>query len=520
MSTQTENTLKNDSTSIFTHFFACCVSFYLSFILYLTLFDSLKQIILLPMLFVVIYRLTTFAENRISALHICLARSSPALSSLAFYAVVFSILLCGQLLYWFSYYPGGFNLDAYGQWDQVHGLQHLNNWHPVLTTAFYWLITRLNDSFSFCILVQLTLFSASVAYLLLVLQRLYIRDTLLIVVAFCITMNPAVSLNNICLFKDVPFTIIILWITIVLIKIVVSNGKWMDRILHQIFLTFLLATAALIRHNGIFYILPLLFCSLLLYKNQRLRLCLISLALLASLTLIQGPLFDALSVEQHSNVTGESVGIPMATMVNVYLSDPENIPESIRSFLLSITTEEELREHYVLGEWDSCKWEFGGIELFQDMSLKEFIPLFCKAIIADPNAAYQSIRENTRVVWQVFGNVEWDTWVYVEDNDYGIISTPNPICAVITDTLLAASLTSVGAACCWNIGVSNLILIMMSWGSVVRKKYQNFLYIIPVVTYNLLTMLLLCGPSHRYFYFNSVIYLPILLAMLARQDRS
>ena len=69
-------------------------------------------------------------------------------------------------------------------------------------------------------------------------------------------------------------------------------------------------------------------------------------------------------------------------------------------------------EKYILGEWDSCKWEFGGTELFKGDSIKEFIFKFISTIIASPNVAYQAIRENTRVVWQVFGNVERDTWVY------------------------------------------------------------------------------------------------------------
>lgn len=518
MSTPTGNTLKINSTNHFLRLVAGGVSVYISIVVYLTFFDSLKQIILLPILFAAICFLTRFLENRVISPRICRGCTSHALSSVAFYMIALLIVLGGQLLYWLSYYPGGFNLDAYGQWDQVHGLQHLNNWHPVFTTAVYWLITRVNDNFAFCIFVQLFFFSVSVAYLLLTLHHLGIRDLWLIAVAFYIALNPAVGLNNICLFKDVPFTIALIWITVVIMRIVASSGKWMDKISHRIFLIILLAMAALIRHNGIFYILPLLLCLLILYKKRRLQLCSISVMLLAMLALIQGPLFDALSVEQHSNITGESVGIPMATMANVYLSDPQNAPDAVESFLLSIATEEEWLAHYVLGEWDSCKWEFGGIELFQDDSLTEFASLFVKAVIADPDAAYQAIRENTRVVWQIFGNVEWDTWVYIEDNDYGIVSAPNPVCVAITDNLLTASLTPVGAACCWNVGVPNLMLIMMSWVSAVRKKYQKFLYIIPVVAYNLLTMLLLCGPSHRYFYFNSVITAPILLAMLACPD--
>ena len=54
----------------------------------------------------------------------------------------------------------------------------------------------------------------------------------------------------------------------------------------------------------------------------------------------------------------------------------------------------------------------------------------------------------------------------------------------------------------------------MIWFSRVWRRDKNFLYVVPVIFYNLLTMLLLCGPSHRYFYFNNVIFFPVLLLML------
>ena len=78
----------------------------------------------------------------------------------------FFIVLIGQLLYWGAYFPGGFNLDAYGQWYQVHGFLQLDNWHPVITTLIYWLITRVVDTLAMCILFQIVIFSISVAFLL------------------------------------------------------------------------------------------------------------------------------------------------------------------------------------------------------------------------------------------------------------------------------------------------------------------------------------------------------------------
>lgn len=518
MLTPIKNILKINKNIVFAVLASGGVSLYVSIVLYLSVWDDLERIALLPVLFVAICYIIFSLRKKVAAVGIQLTNDSPTFSSIPFYVIVFLIVFGGQLLYWFAYYPGGFNLDAYGQWDQVHGLQHLNNWHPVLTTAFYWLITRVYDSFAFCIFAQLLAFSASISYVLLVLHRLRIKDMLLIIVALYISLNPAIGMNNVCLFKDVPFTIAIIWATTFLIKIIESDGEWINPLLHRVLVTALLVGVALIRHNGIFYIIPFLICLLILYKRQWRKHCSILLGFGVLLTLVQGPLFSALSIEQHSNFTGEAVGIPMATMANVYISDPENIPEDVETFLLSIATEEEWHKNYILGEWDSCKWEFGGTELFQNESIKEFVSKFFTTIIASPDAAYQSIRENTRVVWQVIGNVEWDTWVYIEENDYGIIPSLNPLCLTIANRLLNLSLKRPGTALCWNIGVPTLILVVMIWVSVVREKYKNLLYIIPIIFYNLLTMLLLCGPSHRYFYFNNVLFLPILLIMLSQPD--
>ena len=62
-----------------------------------------------------------------------------------------AIVLLGQLFYWLAYFPGGFNLDAYGHWDQVHGFAPLNDWHSVVVTGIYWVLTRIKDSIVFCI---------------------------------------------------------------------------------------------------------------------------------------------------------------------------------------------------------------------------------------------------------------------------------------------------------------------------------------------------------------------------------
>lgn len=491
-------------------------AFYMSCVAYMTLWDTLSYILFFPLLlmmfFYVLYKFTNQGAISIPC------EDSVSFSSKQFYLLVFFIIFAGQLLYWFAFYPGGFNLDAYGQWDQVHGLMKLNNWHPVFTTGCYWLLTRIVDSFAFCIFVQLIAFSLSIAYLLLVLYRLKIPRTLLLFAAVYISINPAIGMNNVCLFKDVPFTITLIWTTVILLRIIVSNGTWLKSPLHLLYLSVNLIVLSLIRHNAVFITIPLIICLFLVY--WRFFKEILSTLLIYSLLfiVIEGPLFSALSIEQHSNVAGEAVGIPMAIMTNNFITAPEDTPSEVKNFLLSIASEDDWNKYYELGEWDSCKWEFGGIELFQGESLKKFARLTLLSLKASPETAYQSFRENTRVVWQIFGAAEWDTWVYIEENEYGISYKPNTACLNVVEHIRTISTTPIGSLFSWNVGLPNALLVCLALIVFIRKEYSTLALILPFICYNLLTMLLLCGPSHRYFYFNSVLFLPIILFGLRKKE--
>ncbi len=464
-------------------------AFYFSIVAYMTLWNTLRHILFFPLLFFTFYYILHKIGESTFSLIPC--EENPDISNQSCFLITFLIIFFGQLLYWFAYYPGGFNLDAYGQWDQVHGLMELTNWHPVFTTACYWVLTRICDSFAFCILVQLLLFSLSAAYLIQTLYRLKISKVLLFLSAVYISLCPAISMNNVCLFKDVPFTITLIWATIILINIIQSKGDWIKSSAHMAGLVANLLILSLIRHNGIFITVPLLICLLLIYRQFFRKILSAFLAYVLLFASIEGLLFPALSIEKHSNFTGESVGIPMAMMANSLISDNENTPIEVKEFLLSVADQSDWEKYYELGEWDSCKWEFGGAELFQEESLEKFFELSLLSLQASPETAYQSLRENTRVVWQIVGFADWDTWIYIEDNDYGIQAHPNKICAGIVESILKISMTFIGTIFSWNIGLPNAVMIFLIWFTVLRRDYQNLLLMVPLVCYNLLTMLLL-----------------------------
>lgn len=179
----------------------------------------------------------------------------------------------------------------------------------------------------------------------------------------------------------------------------------------------------------------------------------------------------------------------MAFMANSYLNDYDNTPQEVKHFMISIADKTEWEESYVLGEWDSCKWNFGGVDLFKDEHLSKFVRTTLSTAIASPETTYQSLRENTGVVWQIFGCSKWDTWVYIEDNDYGIIANNNTICLNIVECILKFSLTSIGSFLFWNIGVANVLFMILILLAVARKEFFKLMCCMPFVCYNMLTML-------------------------------
>lgn len=486
-------------------------SIWLGIELYLHLFNTIEMwwviIALIPMLYLIIdkmlYKTENIREDCIQAnKRTCLP------------AIVVGATLSIQVIYWLAFFPGGFNLDAYGQWDQAVGIQQLNNWHPVLTTLWYRCLICIKDELAFLIFVQIFLFSLMNAIVFGTLYRYGVNKKWVLLGAIIVALNPAVGMNNVCLVKDALFSICVMLLLVVMIHIYMTEGEWINKWRNFIVSIIAIELISLIRHNGILIWVPFTVLAAALYRKYARRFVILSVISIMLLIVIEGPIFKICGIEQHNNVVGEIVGVPMSIMANSYVNYYDDAPDNVKDFLEGIATRDEWEKNYVLGEWDSCKWEFGGTELLKDCSIKELLDLTCKVISCNPQAAYESIRENTRLCWQVAGYQEWETWIYIEENDYGFKASDWKWMAWFRQLLSAVNSTFIGSCLFWNLGTINLLYMIILGATFIKRMYGSIVMIIPVLFYNYGTMLLLSGPSFRYFYFNSVALVPIFLLLL------
>ena len=452
-------------------------------------------------------------KNRAVACEISAARKDES-SSFLVPALAALIVLFSSSLFWFAYYPGFFNLDADGQWLQVHGLIPYSDWHPLGSTLLIQLVLSIHDSLEFYIAVQLVLFALSTANLFASLQKYSLSNKLLIGMAFFIGLSPAIGLNSISATKDVQFTILIMNVTACVIRIIQTEGVWLAKPGHIALLSSLLGLTILVRHNGVLYVLPALLLLMLFYSSQQRRVIISALITMLIALTIKYPVSAILNVEPHDNVKGELVGIPMGIMGNALISDPDSIPEDVHIFLNRFAPDSVWNDLYVPGEWDSCKWEFNSDEVIGETPLSEIMHYTWETIASCPEASYDSFRLNTKIVWDPIRTESfWIPEEYIAPNEFGIESKPNGILHSIGEEIKKISLIPVLSPIIWNTGFQTVLIIVAFCIFGYHLSPKCLALFLPLLIYDWGTMFLLAGPNQRYFYCNGVLFLPVLASL-------
>ena len=438
-------------------------------------------------------------------------------SCYTFSLVSFIVILLGQMLFWFANYPGGFNLDAYGQWMQAHNDLPLNDWHPFVSTLLIKFVIQIWDNFAFYIFTQLVMFSLSAVLIIHEFSKHGLKKYCLCTLVLYYSLSPAIALNNICLTKDVQFVVLYNFLFWLLSKVYFSNGKVLSKWYNILFISLMCSMLMLVRHNGILLILPLFVAMFVLYDRYRKNIVKLVLSVLCLIFLIKVPAYNLLGVEPHENVVGESVGIPMSIMANALVNDTEHIPEDVHIFLNEFASDKEWKENYIVGEWDSCKWEFGGAELLEDVSIFDILRYTLKTAVSCPDTTYESIRTNTHISWSLARSKDyWVPNVHIVDNDYGIKENNLQVANKTSGFLFDVSMIYPISLIFWNVGFQ-LILILIAY--IIFKKNidrQNLMFFVPLLVFNVGTTLLLAGPNYRYFYHTAVLFIPILFLLFFR----
>ncbi len=417
-----------------------------------------------------------------------------------------AICFCVLLLYYIAYYPGSFSGDIINQYEQaLSGVYY--DWHPALHTfLFYTVPLRLFGNFGAVILMQIIYFSLAVGYLMRTLAR---RGLSLYGIMMCFVLivgNPETGNILMAALKDNAMGIFAIIAIAYAVNCIWDGEKWLGSRLNQFCMALFLALLTIVRHNAILFTAPFLFGLLVLCKKSRKKIIMVSVGTLLLCGLIRGPFYSALNVQDPGDRPQELLGMPMTILANVLVNDSEALSEDAREFLYQIASQEEWEETYEAGNWNSVKWTYESTDIIIEEGTQNILSYTLDACIRSPKYALLGFLELTSLVWGIDGDVPSED-PYYGDNDYGIVCSGNDWLRSNLSYIYKLVSKSDYVSVIFSIGFPMMVLILLG-GANYECLLRNAMVLLPVLSYNFGTMLLLSGPDYRMFIYTVWIFAP------------
>ncbi len=438
-----------------------------------------------------------------------------------FFFVSFLICFIILAITLLAYYPGGISPDNANQWLQVQSFT-FNDWHPVLHTFLIYLATRIYNNYTFVIFLQIVIFSLGVGYLISTLRSWGFSKVLLVIVEFLIILNPFTRNIMMYAWKDTALTIFVLILLVGSIDIYLSHGEWLRKSSNVIWFGVCVALTTIIRHNALFYTIPLLILVCILYFKQVKKIIILLFITASVFVLIKGPLYSFLKVEYPHNTYGESVGLPMTILSDVMKKNPSALTSETKAFMNEIASDELWQSTYSLGNYNSIKSHAPTNKVVESVPLSKFGSMVFNTIKSDPKDSLIAVRSLTSIVWSTKGSPNAHVNVGITPKKSIGYKHVDTIYTKIGDAFVlvmnTASNLPVLNFVFKSIGAQILALMLVCLFALYKHGFRVLMLVVPALVYDLGTMLLLSGNDYRLFNFNMVITIPICLVLLTERN--
>ncbi len=200
-------------------------------------------------------------------------------------------------IYLLTFFPGMMSPDSNDQWRQIVTGQ-FNDAHPVFHTLSMWLVTRIWLSPAAVVISQIIFLSLTVAWGIRLLEEHGLPSWAAWLLATIFTFAPLNANMVVVLWKDIPYSISLFLFSLMVLKIVLTRGEWLNKRFTWIWLGLISLCVASFRHNG----LPIPIISiptiLIFYKNEWKPLLATMGFATSFFFIIHGPIYSLLGVDQ------------------------------------------------------------------------------------------------------------------------------------------------------------------------------------------------------------------------------
>lgn len=333
----------------------------------------------------------------------------------------FAILFISFLLYLIACYPGVMTTDSFYQWREfVTGKYY--DWHPVAYTLFMYLCTRVWYSPASVVLVQIIFLSAAFIYGINVLIKTGVNKKLIFAAVILFALYPVNGFMITVLWKDIIYSIMLLWMTILLINIVKTECSWMNSRINTAAFIICSLGVLFFRYNGVLTICCIILMLIFAYKKYAKTFIILGAGLVTAYFIIIGPVSSMAGVVKIPNV--ETLGIPMQQVAAVIYYNG-NMTGEQRNFFNKVLPLQNWRLNFNPYSANPLKFDK---KFNTDFILKhksEFIRLWLSAVVHNPVITAKEYLKQTSMVWNIVpfhDSYVHSTTLSIDTNEFGLHS--------------------------------------------------------------------------------------------------
>lgn len=429
------------------------------------------------------------------------------------------ILLLPAAYNLFANNPGISSADTAG--NMITNAQHLYgmfDWHPAFYCMILRVIQKISNTTYAVIAVQYFFWAYVMVELLLFLRKKGMKESILFCVAVFSGLNAGNFIHLNTIWKDIPYTLSILWAFIILAKLSIDYEEYKHK--WYIYLEFIVSMVGvcLYRKNGtVSFVVIMAVLVIVLRKNIKVWVStVITIILVLAIT---GPLYDYFNVVD-SGRWGIYIGLGQ-DVLGAYYAGGEVSEDTLE--MITMMTDYNNAEYIYIPTWSYASYTV-------DISPFQFIINYIDTFLKNPVSMLRAVIDREDALWDIFvgqdsflGLVNYygTTDTYFQWNDY---YPPRRYVSLFTTMSSATNYTASSqwiSAIEWRCGLFTLLGLISIVFVIFKRGIKKHLIILTPLFGHILSLLLSTGWSDfRYFWPMNLMNMALVLMIMVIMNQN
>ncbi len=418
---------------------------------------------------------------------------------------------------WLAAYPANMSPDSLYVWTAVVRNSY-DGLHPIFYALGIKLLTFVWESPAILIIVQILLCSFTFAYTVFRLRQLGTNKYLCAILAVVIPILPVNAIFAVTLWKDVPYTMGLILISVELVR-AVKDKAYYSKTSNLVFFAGTIIFTMTMRYNAPYVLVfsIVVYIVILLALKMKKQAIINAIIIAACVLVYIGGNFVAkagLGEKYTDKDTSSSFyALPLQGVIALYHDSPQSITseqmEKLEKYLYMDALADHIDKYRENDRWRNYARTLTIINTEEvDANKNDFLGLYLKFLVKEPKIMLKSYFDQTAIIWcsrdvSYISGIPW--YIHYDDEYENVVRRPK--IKWLSDRIEAElTMSQKGLRGFFEHPASMMLLILLLAYIGIRKKgIKSVVFILPALFNSLGYMATIEGQCTRYTYINYTI---------------